>query len=236
MVLALSVSCRSAGGAAPVTEPDSPTPAATEPDSIRWVRQSAEYMAAVEQAYRAATARVEAEARARPPGAWAVVLDADETVISNLVYQAERARQGLPYTTESWNAWVKRREATPLPGAAEFLGRVRELGGRIAIVTNRLRSECPDTEAVFAAHGLAYDAMLCREDGGPSDKNPRFTAVAEGRTPAGAKPLEIVAFVGDNILDFPRLTQKVRSEGTRAFADFGVRYFLVPNPMYGSWQ
>lgn len=240
MLLALSVSCRSAGPPRPaVIAPESTKPpavAAAEPDSIRWVRQSAEYVAAVEQVYRSATARVESEARTRPRGSWAVVLDADETVISNLVYQAERARQGLPYSSESWNAWVKRREATPLPGAKAFLARVRELGGRIAIVTNRLQSECEDTEAVFAAHGLTFDAMLCREDRGPSDKNPRFDAVAAGRTAAGPEPLEVIAFVGDNILDFPRQSQAVRSQGPSAFADFGVRFFMVPNPMYGSWQ
>jgi len=36
---------------------------------------------------------------------------------------------------------------------------------RIVIVTNRNQSECPDTEAVFTAHGLAWDAMLCKPDG-----------------------------------------------------------------------
>jgi predicted secreted acid phosphatase len=89
---------------------------------------------------------------------------------------------------------------------------------------------------VFAAHALTYDAMLCRLDGTPSDKNPRFDAVAAGRSPAGAGPLEVVAFIGDNIQDFPRLGQALRREPPSAFADFGVRYFLVPNPMYGSWQ
>ena len=114
--------------------------------------------------------------------------------------------------------------------------RNRALGGKIAIVTNRLESECADTQVVFDAFKLAYDAMLCRKDGTPLDKNPRFAAVAEGRTPAGSAPLEIVAWVGDNILDFPGLSQKVKEQGAPAFADFGVRYFLVPNPMYGSWQ
>ena len=95
----------------------------------------------------------------------------------------------------------------PLPGAAAFLARVRELGGRIAIVTNRTQTECPDTEAVFGAHALAYDVMLCKPDSGPSDKNPRFEAVARGTTAAGLPPLEVVAFVGDNIQDFPRLGQ-----------------------------
>ena len=169
-------------------------------------------------------------------GSWAVILDADETVLDNSLYQLERAKLGLGFTAESWNAWVRRREATPVPGAAAFLARVRALGGTIAIVTNRLQSECDDTRAVFEAFKLAYDAMLCRADGTPSDKNPRFEAVAAGQSPAGRTPLEIVAFVGDNILDFPRLAQSIKGQGAAAFSEFGIRHFLVPNPMYGSWQ
>ena len=188
------------------------------------------------QAYRVATMHVEAEARTRTAGTWAVVLDADETIISNVTYQQERARQGLAYSTESWAAWVRRREATPLPGAAAFLTRVRALGGRIAVVTNRLQSECDDTAAVFARYQLIYDAMLCRQNGTPSDKNPRFQAVAAGQTPAGASPLEVVAFVGDNILDFPDLGQSVKEKGEAGLAAFGSRFFMLPNPMYGSWQ
>ena len=213
-----------------------PAAAAALPDAIKWVQQSAEFQAVARQVYRLATAHVEAAAASRAAGSWAVVLDADETVISNATYQAERARLGAGFTPETWNAWVKRREATPMPGAAEFLARVRGVGGRIAIVTNRLGSECADTEAVFLAHALVYDAMLCRPDGSPSDKNPRFTAVAEGRTVAGTTPLDVVAFVGDNILDFPALSQAVRTGPPSAFAEFGARYFLIPNPMYGSWQ
>jgi 5'-nucleotidase (lipoprotein e(P4) family) len=210
--------------------------AAAEPEAIRWVRISAEYHAALYQVYRVATARVEAETRTLEPGTWAVILDADETVINNVGYQIERSRLGLGFTADSWNAWVKRREATPLPGASAFLTRVRALGGRIAIVTNRLESECEDTEAVFRAHALVYDAMLCRPDGGPSDKNPRFAAVEAGQTPASSSRLTVVAYLGDNIHDFPALDQSVRQAGAPAFTDFGVRYFLVPNPMYGGWQ
>jgi 5'-nucleotidase (lipoprotein e(P4) family) len=204
------------------------------PDALRWVQRSAEYHAALIQAFRLATVRVEQQAGSRPAGSWAVVLDADETVISNLQYQIERV--GLGYSAESWAAWVKRREATPLPGAAAFLSRVRALGGRIAIVTNRLESECEDTIAVFRTHQLAFDAMLCRADRGPSDKNPRFESVAAGKTAAGGAPLDVVAFVGDNIQDFPALSQAIRQNGEPAFADFGTRYFMLPNPMYGSWQ
>ena len=223
----------------PQTAPSAPpTPATTPalPDSIKWVVQSSEYPAACVQTYRQATERVEQQSAGRATGSWAVVLDADETILNNAQYQIERSRAGLGFTQPSWTAWVRRREATPLPGAARFLARVREIGGRIAIVTNRLQSECDDTIAVFRTHQLVFDAMLCRPDGAPSDKNPRFAEVAAGLKETGGRPLEILAFVGDNILDFPALTQALRQREETAQGDFGVRYFILPNPMYGSWQ
>ena len=237
--IVFSASCRSAAPLpAPAAAPDAsrPNAPAADPDSIRWVRDSVEFRAAVVQAYRTATAHVET-ARPRKAGTWAVILDADETIISNVTYQLERARLGLGFSPDSWNQWVRRREATPLPGAAAFLSRVRALGGRIAVVTNRLGSECDDTTAVFERHALVYDAMLCRPNGSsPSDKNPRFQAIARGESRAGASPLDVIAYVGDNILDFPDLTQALKTQGEAGLQPFGARYFVIPNPMYGSWQ
>ena len=139
------------------------------------------------QTYRAASASVSTAASGRQANSWAVVLDADETVISNLQYQIERAEARQPYTPESWRAWVGRgREATPLPGAAAFLAHVRALSGRIAIVTNRLQSECPDTEALFKTHKLVYDVMLCRPDGG----RPTRTRASPRRRPARRRPVD----------------------------------------------
>jgi 5'-nucleotidase (lipoprotein e(P4) family) len=200
------------------------------------VRDSAEHRALYLQVYRSATAYVEREAAGRAAGAWAVVLDADETVLDNSLYQLEEARAGRPFDPVAWTAWCARREAVPLPGASAFLSRVRALGGKVVIVTNRSASECPDTEAVFNTQGLIHDAMLCRPDGGSSDKNPRFEAVAHGTTTAGLPPLEVVAFLGDNIQDFPGKGQALRKQGDAAFADFGARFFVLPNPMYGSWE
>lgn len=239
LFLAALSACRTA--APPIAKPApaapaQPVQAVAEPDSIKWVRNAAEYRAAVLQTYRVATAQVERDAAGRAAGSWAVVLDADETIISNLTYQAERAKAGLPYSGESWAAWVTRREATPIPGASAFLSRVRALGGKIAVVTNRLGSECDDTIAVFTRYALVYDAMLCRPNGTPSDKNPRFEQVRTGTAPGIGAPVTILAFVGDNIQDFPALAQSVKDKGDAGFADFGVRFWVLPNPMYGSWQ
>jgi 5'-nucleotidase (lipoprotein e(P4) family) len=245
VVLAVTAACRSAAPvtpprapllSAPAVAPSSAPTVALAPPSIRWVRTSAEHRALFLQVYRQATAYVESEAAARAPGSWAVVLDADETVLDNSLYQLERAQLGLPFDAASWTAWCARREAVPLPGASAFLSHVRALGGKVVVVTNRSAAECPDTEAVFKARGLVHDALLCRPDGSLSDKNPRFEAVARGTTPAGLPPLEIVAFLGDNIQDFPGKSQAVRDQGDEAFGDFGARFFVLPNPMYGSWE
>jgi 5'-nucleotidase (lipoprotein e(P4) family) len=208
---------------APMTAPSPGSAVGGAGLAIRWVRDAAEFEASVRQTYLMAEDHIERAA---------VVLDADETVISNLAYQIERA--GRPYDETSWQAWAKRREATALPGAAAFLSRVRALGGRIAIVTNRREPICDDTKAVFEARGLVYDLMLCHT--GVSDKNPRFEAVQSGLLPSTLPPLTVVAFVGDNIQDFPKLSQAIKGGGDAAFAEFGSRYFVIPNPMYGSWE
>lgn len=227
--------------AACATTPARPVSSAQSSPAIQttgtmWISRAAEYHALVLQTYRQATAVIEPAVMGRVPGTWAVVLDADETVISNVQYQIEIEKAGQPFAAVSWKAWTERREAVPLPGAKAFLDRIRMLGGRIAIVTNRLESECADTRAVFQAHALVFDAMLCRLDGTPSDKNPRFSAVSAGTYPGAAGPVEVVAWLGDNIHDFPTLSQAIRQQGESAYADFGRRYFAIPNPMYGSWQ
>lgn len=229
-------------GCAARTPPPAAASAAAAPQATRpltfnsWVERSVEYPALVRQVYRQATAAVERMAAGKTRGSWAVILDADETVISNLTFQLELERTGRAYTPILWNDWTKRREATPLPGAKGFLDRVRALGGRIAIVTNRIELECPDTRAVFDAHALVYDVMMCRPNTAPSDKNPRFAAVAAGAWQSPPAPIEVVAWLGDNILDFPGQSQALRQQPDSAFADFGARFFVLPNPMYGSWQ
>ena len=108
------------------------------------------------------------------------------------------------------------------------------LGGRVAIVTNRADSLCAATRLNLQTAGIETDLVLCQTPG-PSDKNPRFQRVQNGSAVAGVPPLTVVAWVGDNILDFPGMTQASRND-PHAFDPFGRKYFVLPNPMYGSWQ
>ena len=211
-----------------------PTEAVELPNNIHWVRNSAEYHALVWQTYTSATREIEAKHAAGDlTGNWAVALDADETVLSNSLYQRERAVLGLGYSTTSWSAWVARREATPLPGATRFLERVVKLGGHIAIVTNRKDALCADTRANLAAEQVPHDVVLCRT--GTSQKEPRWQMVEDGTASAGLPPTRIVMWIGDNIHDFPDLEQDLRFGAGEDFAEFGTKYVVIPNPMYGSW-
>jgi 5'-nucleotidase (lipoprotein e(P4) family) len=238
-LLALCVSaCASASGsAAPAATTPATTPAAaTIPLEVRWYRASAERRAIYLQTYRLAAAALERRAAGLAPGSWAVILDADETVLDNSRYQQRLAERHAAYDSASWNAWVRSEEATALPGAASFVARAHELGGKVVIVTNRDEPLCAATRGNLARVGLTADEVLCRADPAKSSKDPRFEAVAQGRAPSTLPPLRVVMWVGDNIQDFPGQSQALRTGPDSAFADFGHRFVVLPNPMYGSWE
>lgn len=161
-------------------------PPFSAPPEIRWSRTAAEHRVIYETTYARATDAVWGAASV-VEGPWGVIVDADETVLDNSLYQLERARQGLGYTAESWNAWVRREAATALPGARDFLRQVRELGGYVAVVTNRDDAVCEATRRNLTALDVPWDVVLCRPSG-VSEKETRFEMVQEGTTPAGLPP------------------------------------------------
>jgi 5'-nucleotidase (lipoprotein e(P4) family) len=231
---------------APATQP--PAPAAPTPVTVvvarssapplelHWFRNAAERVAIDEQTFRAALAAATRLSSAEPAETWAVVLDVDETTLDNSEYQARTAITGQGFNAETWAAWVHEQSAPALPGAKQFTDAVQDqLHGKVVFVTNRNQDECADTEANLKAQNIRYDRILCAPNdakGQPiSDKNGRFQAIQEGDAKAGIPALKILVFVGDNIQDFPKLSQ--RTPGN--LDHFGVDYFLLPNPMYGSW-
>ena len=161
---AFAASCAGLTTPAPAggtTTPKPPPAVAPVPDSIKWVQNSAEYVALVTQAYRVATVKIEAEARQRPAGTWAVILDADETVLSNISYQAGLARDGVTLTTV-FPLLID----TPLLDRPELPPILRQ-GRRIpasavvhkvlrAVARRRARVYIPGTVRLIAAlHGIA---------------------------------------------------------------------------------
>jgi 5'-nucleotidase (lipoprotein e(P4) family) len=201
---------------------------------IRWFRSSAEYRGIALEVYRTAGDHLAENARGLATGTWAVILDADETILDNSRHERQLADRNESFTETEWALWVRQRAATAVPGAVEFTRKVHALGGRVAIVTNRADSLCTATRDNLRSVGVDADVVLCQLVG-QSDKNPRFEKVENGTAATGVPALKVVEWLGDNIQDFPGLTQAVRTV-SGAYAEFGRRYFLLPNPMYGSWE
>ena len=209
--------------------------AAPLPDDVQWVRNSAEHEALFHQTFFLAGEELKRRAAGSRPGTWATVIDADEAAIDNSEFERDLARSPDEYDEESWNDWVRERRATALPGAVEYARLARSLGGRVIVVTNRAAEVCDATRENLAAVGIVADLVLCKAEG-ESDKNPRFERIAAGTASPDLPPLEVLIWVGDNIRDFPGLSQELRLAPDSAFDAFGRRFFILPNPMYGSWE
>jgi 5'-nucleotidase (lipoprotein e(P4) family) len=200
---------------------------------IKWVRDSREFPTLVRQTYRLAGERVLAAAARLPAGSrWAVILDVDETTLDNSVYQLERVAYGARSDSAAWNAWVRRRQAVPVPGVVEFLNAVRAAGGRVAFIGNREDALAGPTRENLAMHGLYRDGdRLClRAPDGPASKRGRRSEVRAGTGPCAwpNEPLTVLAYVGDTLGDFPEADEEP--------GEFGERFFIIPNPLYGTWD
>jgi 5'-nucleotidase (lipoprotein e(P4) family) len=218
-------------------------------NSVLWTQTAAEYRAATIQTYRAAelsmlralqdktwTAALE-QKRPVPDLPAAVILDLDETVLDNSALQARLAINGQPYTDEIWQKWVAEKRAGLVAGARDFLMAAHAHGVAPFYVTNRVcdpnKADDP-TVAVLRAHYLPFrpERLLCKTDS--TDKSPRRTLVAAGN--------RILLLIGDDFNDFltiPRDQASVEGRLTAVEAHhryWGERWFMLPNPTYGSWE
>jgi len=221
-----------------------------------WMQNAPEYRAGTEQVYRLATERianpvrgtaaleqekVSEEILARLPTA--VVLDLDETVLDNSVYQARLIHDRALYSQKTWGEWVMEGRAGAVPGAREFIAAARKLGHTVFYVSNRdcgtpaatATDACPAKTATMrnlVALGIDQQAdpkrMLLRGE------KPEWSHKSARRAFIAAN-YRIVAMIGDDLGDFVDVRQ-FKGDSERLDWRFGVNWFVLPNPIYGSWN
>lgn len=218
-----------------------------------WMQTAAEYEASVRGTYAAARASLDLALAdpswsALPPGERgdgfeslpaAIVVDADETMIDNSPFQARGIRDDADFAYANWLAWVNERRARALPGAVDFANYAASKNVPIFFVTNRdAPAETESTVANLRALGfpIAADAsnVLLRGDArAPArEKSARRAWVAQRH--------RVVLLLGDNLGDFidgVATSIEQRQALMAPFADWwGRRWFMLPNPTYGSWE
>ena len=211
--------------------------------AILWTQSSAEYRALAYQTFVLARLQLAQNLKTRGPrskskryqGA-AVIVDADETVLDNSRFQAELVLRGLPYTAQAWREWCQRAEAGAVPGAVDFLNYAAQRGVSVFYITNRRLPEKAGTITNLQQLGfpnVTNETVMIRDDGASASKETRRQKVSAR--------YRIVLLVGDNLNDFNddfsgKSIKERASQVDRERTQFGTRFIVLPNPMYGDWE
>jgi len=171
----------------------------------------------------------------------AVILDVDETALDNSPYEARLIRSGEEFNELSWSSWCHEAAARALPGAVEFTRFAADHGVAVYYISNRAEDLDQATLANLRSAGFPVaegDVFLglgtvvpgCEQNG--SDKGCRRRLV--GRTH------RVVMQFGDQIGDFVDVianTPDDRAKSVEPYLDWiGARWWVLPNPLYGSWE
>ena len=172
----------------------------------------------------------------------AVIVDIDETVLDNSPYQARLVRSGKEFDEFTWSEWCREKAAKPLPGALEFARSAARRGITVFYLSNRAQDLNEATlenlegagfpiasgENVFLGLGTVVDG--CEQIG--TEKGCRRELI-------GRKYRVLMQF-GDQLGDFVDVlanTPDGRRAAIEPYADWiGERWFVLPNPTYGSWE
>lgn len=244
-----------AAAPAPAAQPAATVPADDLLNAVLWSQRAAEHDLIFREVYRSATEKLQkaiadptwnaltrdeqAETgEALPP---AVILDVDETVLDNAPYEARLVRDGKQYNEFTWKKWCREEIARPLPGAVEFTRFAAAHGVAVYYVTNRAKDLDQVTLANLRKDGFPVssdDVFLglgtvvpgCEQYG--SEKHCRRILV--GRTH------RVVMQFGDQLGDFVTVQSNTlddRGKSVEPYMDWvGERWWVLPNPMYGSWE
>jgi acid phosphatase len=219
------------------------------------MQTSAEYTALSRQTFRAAAdhldrALAERHWDALVPGeranaatglAPAVIMDIDETVLDNSPYQARLVRDGAQYDEVTWAGWVAEKKAAALPGVVDFARAATAKGVTIVYISNRaqhldeatianLRSVGMPVKDASVFLGLGTHVDGCEQHG--SEKNCRRQWVG--------REYRVLMQFGDQLGDFVQVLANTADGRAALLADygdwFGERWWMLPNPTYGSWE
>jgi 5'-nucleotidase (lipoprotein e(P4) family) len=225
----------------PVTDADPwqcTMPSAKTPSAVHWQRNTLEYCRMAVNVYDQALDAATRLSRKFGKHRWIVLMDADETVIDNSLFERERNRCGAEFKDAQWESWVRAGMARDVPGAAAFTDAVHKMGGLVGIVTNRRAADDAITQSTLKKAGIWFDAEIGMGD--TSDKTARWRGIVVTLAKTFGGHPRALLWVGDQVSDLAvrdgrgaivrAMTQQDSGDG------IGTTLFLLPNPMYGGWS
>ncbi len=200
--------------------------------AVAFHRYAAETKALQYQAFNNAKDYLTQQLKVKSVKPKAVVLDIDETVLDNVPYQIEANIQDDLFPV-GWYEWTGKAQAELIPGAKEFLQFAHDSKITIFLITNRSLNEKDATIKNLKDKGLKFDENKIFFKSDVSSKEVRRQLVS--------KDYNIVLLIGDNLADFDALYDQRSLDSRNVATDklsnqFGRKYIVLPNPMYGDWE
>ncbi|MGX7111550.1 5'-nucleotidase, lipoprotein e(P4) family [Gemella cuniculi] len=199
-----------------------------------WYQNAAEVDALYQQGYNIATNKLKEHLKTPTSKPYSIVLDLDETVLNNIPYQVQNIKDGTGFNPENWDKWVQKAEAKPVAGAKEFLQFADKNKVQIYYISDRTDSQIDATIKNLKEQGIPVqgrDHLMFKKDGDKSK---------EGRRQEVMKHTNLILLFGDNLVDFADFSKTSETDRTKMFeelkAEFGEKFIIFPNPMYGSWE
>ena len=199
-----------------------------------WYQNAAEVDALYQQGYNVATNKLKELLKQPTDKPYSIVLDIDETVLSNIPFQVKMIKDGTAFNPKLWDEWVQKAEAKPVAGAKEFLQFADKNKVQIYYISDRTDAQVDATIKNLEAQGLPVqgrDHLMFKKEGDKSK---------EGRRQEVIKHTNLVMLFGDNLVDFAEFSTKSEADRDKMFeqlkAEFGDKFIIFPNPMYGSWE
>ncbi len=200
---------------------------------VAWYQVSGEMEALYLQAFNVAQMRL-GEFAKKEKGKLAVVVDIDETMLNNSPIEAEAILKNRAFSKEFWAEWSAKSAAEATPGSIEFANYAKSIGVEIFYISNRDSSEIGSTIANLIKVGFPYaDSSHCLFKTTTSNKEPRRIEVG--------KTHKIIMLIGDNLGDLAEVFDHRQDNYGKNAVDslrsqFGKRFIVLPNPMYGDWE
>lgn len=198
-----------------------------------WQQTSGEYRALTYQAYNMAKEILRKDLFKKRGQKRAVVFDIDETILDNSYGGAKRIKEKIPWEKKHFSEWVKLKMAVAIPGALEFVQFLEKEHIEIFYISNRNIKMFEDTyENLIAEKFPVKKENLLLLDADES-KDLRRKKVLE--------KFDVVLYLGDNLSDFPGGFERLEVEKRNALVDklrddFGQKFIIIPNPLYGDWE
>lgn len=168
----------------------------------------------------------------------AVVLDVDETLLDNSLYEAWMMKANQSFSTRTWNQFCAAQISRAIPGAVEFTQYADSKGVKVFYISNRGVETEKDTrenmEKLGFPMGGNVDTFLMQNE------KPDWGGLKGTRRAFIARDYRILLNFGDNFGDFDDRYRGSEADRLKAFEEdsthWGREWLVIANPTYGSFD